>query len=898
MMKLKAFNRKEFLDAQRRGILWSCHSRENGNLNNSPDNYRDWFLTLGQNLYSTRLGMKRAKPVLGVAEVYLYGFALRIPICRQGRAHFKKFFITLVLFLITFSSFSQYQLSGKVLDENNKPIANAELYLASEAVVFSDENGNYKFTELTAQSYKLTVFSYGYKIKEVIVNLENDKKLNIQLETLGEELTEVVITKQREALFALKQLRNVEGTAIYAGKKSEVVLIDQITGNLGANNARQIYSQVVGLNIYENGDAGLQLNIGGRGLDPNRTTNFNTRQNGYDISADVLGYPESYYTPPAEALEEIQVVRGAASLQYGTQFGGLLNFVFKKPNPNKPIEWVSRQTVGSFGLLTSFNSLSGTVGKFSYYTYFNYKEGSSFRPNSDFNSRNYFGSFRYQFNDKTKLTFEATLQDYLAQQPGGLTDAQFLEDPTFSNRERNFFDVNWNLFNLRLDHKLSKKTDFSLSLFTLDASRSALGIRENRVTIPDNDFSLPRELLVDNFKNWGAEARLLTNYKIKDLDAVFLVGSKYYQSDNNQRQGPGPNGANADFRFADNEFPNFLSQASFNLPNFNIAVFGENIFNITNKWTIVPGFRFEHIRTESEGSFRDIALDLTGNVIRNNEERDDRSFTRNFVLLGIGTTYKLNKSIELYGNISENFRSVTFTDININNVSFDVDPDITDEDGFSVDIGARGRYKNILSYDVSLFGLSYKNRLGELGTIGDNGNFIRLRTNVGNAFIYGLESFADWNIKNTFFSGTDHFKSSAFINLAVTESEYTQSDENNVEGNEVEFIPNINLKTGFNFGYKNLLASLQYTYLSEQFTDATNAPADIINGDRGIEGEIPAYGILDLSLSYTYKRWKLEAGINNVLDESYFVRRATGYPGPGIIPSEPRTFYTTLQVKF
>ncbi|MDO1502667.1 hypothetical protein Q2T40_21550 [Winogradskyella maritima] len=79
---------------------------------------------------------------------------------------------------------------------------------------------------------------------------------------------------------------------------------------MAANNPRQIYSQVVGLNIYDNGDAGLQLNIGGRGLDPNRTANFNTRQNGYDISADVLGYPESYYTPPAEALEEIQVVRG------------------------------------------------------------------------------------------------------------------------------------------------------------------------------------------------------------------------------------------------------------------------------------------------------------------------------------------------------------------------------------------------------------------------------------------------------------------------------------------------------------------------------------------------------------------------------------------------------------
>ena len=90
-------------------------------------------------------------------------------------------------------------------------------------------------------------------------------------------------------------------------------------------------ASVAGLNIYQNDDAGLQLNIGGRGLNPNRTSNFNVRQNGYDISADALGYPESYYTPPSESLEEIQIIRGAASLQYGTQFGGLINFKMKKP---------------------------------------------------------------------------------------------------------------------------------------------------------------------------------------------------------------------------------------------------------------------------------------------------------------------------------------------------------------------------------------------------------------------------------------------------------------------------------------------------------------------------------------------------------------------------------------
>jgi len=95
-------------------------------------------------------------------------------------------------------------------------------------------------------------------------------------------------------------------------------------------------------------------------------------------------------------------------------------------------------------------------------------------------------------------------------------------------------------------------------------------------------------------------------------------------------------------------------------------------------------------------------------------------------------------------------------------------------------------------------------------------------------------------------------------------------------------------------GYKNLLSSIQFTYLSNQFTDASNATTGSISG---VIGEIPAYNVLDVSLSYKYKNFKLETGINNVLDAHYFTRRATGYPGPGIIPSPSRNWYATLQIK-
>ncbi|WP_108172959.1 TonB-dependent receptor [Christiangramia gaetbulicola] len=813
-----------------------------------------------------------------------------------------------ILFFFTMIVNAQYSLTGKITSSaSGEPVPNAEVWNKTTGkLTVANENGEYQVSSLKEGTYVFAVFSYEYEIIEREINITQNTEVDFQLSPLAESLSEVMITNRREQIFALRKLRKVEGTAIYAGKKSEVILMDKVAGNLAANNARQIYSQVVGLNIYDNGDAGLQLNIGGRGLDPNRTQNFNTRQNGYDISADVLGYPESYYTPPPEALREIQVVRGAASLQYGTQFGGLINFRFKEPVPDKKIELVSRQTVGSYDLFTSFNSLSGTVGKFSYYTYYNYKGGKGFRPNSEYDSNNAFAHLGWKFNEKTNISFEYTFLDYLAQQPGGLTDFQFYEDPDFSNRERNWFDVNWNLFNVKLEHQFSNRTDFSLNVFGLNATRKALGFRQNRVAQAD-DPNEPRELLVDDFSNWGAEARVLTRYDLFGEESVLLLGSKYYQASNQQQQGAGSAASGPDFEFANSEFPDYERQSEFEFPNRNLAFFGENIFNITNNFSVTPGFRFEYINTEADGFYKNIIKDNAENTLLNETIEDDRKFERSFILLGVGSSYNLNASNELYANFSQNYRSVTFNDIRVVNPSFQVDPNISDEEGFTSDLGIRGRLKNFLSYDLSVFALKYNDRIGEVlrpeervnaqGELEETGRLVRFRGNIGDAFIYGVETFAEWNIRNSFFETAKDYQLNAFVNAAFTKSEYIESDQVNVEGNEVEFIPEVNLKTGLNFGYKNFLAGLQYTYLSSQYTDATNAPQDKDENNRGIEGEVPAYGIMDFSASYTLGKFRLEAGINNLLDNSYFTRRATGYPGPGIIPAQPITWYTTLQIR-
>ena len=191
----------------------------------------------------------------------------------------------------------------------------------------------------------------------------------------------------------------------------------------------------------------------------------------------------------------------------------------------------------------------------------------------------------------------------------------------------------------------------------------------------------------------------------------------------------------------------------------------------------------------------------------------------------------------------------------------------------------------------------YDNRIGQAYSTDPPFRAQWVRGNIGQAIIVGLESLVQWNLKETFFKEKSDLILSVFSNLALTTSEYTKSALN-IEGNKVEFIPEVNLRTGISFGYKDFLASVQYTYLSQQFTDVTNSAYNPENNNR-VDGAIPAYDIFDLAMSYRFsKHLKLEAGVNNLLDNAYFTRRATGYPGPGIIPSAPRNIYGTVQIKF
>jgi Fe(3+) dicitrate transport protein len=782
-------------------------------------------------------------------------------------------------------------VTGHIKDQNDVPVSGVVVALKDTRYhTVTDKEGKYVLDNIPAGNYTIVVFSYGSQTIQQSMSLAATVvQRNFTLSERQDILQEVNVEASLEQTLGLSRLKAVDNFGVYEGKKTEVVVLRDLTVNTATNNPRQLYSKVTGLNIWESDGVGLQLGIGGRGLSPNRTANFNTRQNGYDISADALGYPESYYTPPAEALEQIEIVRGAASLQYGTQFGGLLNFQFKKGPSDKKFEVTSRQSIGSWNFFGSFNSIGGTTaeGKLNYYAYYNYKRGDGYRPNAGFDYHNAYASVRYQVSPQLLVNVDLTKMNYLAQQPGGLTDRLFEQDARQSVRSRNWFKVDWNMMAVNVTYKFSHLTQLNIRNFGLLASRESLGNLE-RINVAD--FGENRTLIRGEFRNVGNETRLLHRYNVLGKQHALVTGVRLYRGTSYARQGDGTNRSGPDFYFLN---PESLENSDYVFPNENYSFFVENIFDITRKLSVTPGIRYERIKTRSVGYYKNRVYDGAGNIVAEETKYEADTRNRNFLIAGLGVSFKTTEKIELYGNVSQNYRAINFTDLRIVNPNFVVDPNIQDEKGYTADIGVRGVLRNFFRFEATAFQIMYKGKIGQvLKTDPVLYNDYRFRGNISDARNRGIEAFGELNISQLLkLEGESAW--SAFFNTSFIQARYINTEDASIRHKKVEMVPPFMLRTGASYKFRKFSTSIQFLHTAEHFSDATNARRTA----TAVEGIIPSYQVVDLSAGYEWKMLRLEASCNNLLNEKYFTRRAESYPGPGIIPSDGRGFYLTLQAK-
>lgn len=682
-----------------------------------------------------------------------------------------------------------------------------------------------------------------------------------------------------------QQMPEIVGTNIYAGKKNALIVMDNVQGNVVNNTMRQVMAKIPGIHVWESDPSGIQIGIAARGLSPNRSWEFNVRQNGYDIAADPYGYPEAYYNPQLQAVQRIEVVRGQGSLQYGPQFGGLINYILRNGSEiNKPIELETQQSFGSNGLFNSYNAIGGQKGKIHYYSFFDHREGNGWRNNSRFYNNSGFATITYQFSSRFSLTAEIMRSNMRSQQPGGLTDAQIRQNAQESLRSRNWFDVSWTTPAFIANYQINENTRWNTKLFATFGDRNSVGFMLP-VTVRDTINPItgnynPRTVSLDQYRNYGLESRILTSYTLGKMKNTLSAGIRLFTgTTSRQSDGIGSTGTNYDISISGQHPRDIIFKSN------NVAAFVENIFRINEKLIIIPGIRYEWLQGSASGRN---GFSNNGNEIR----LQNISRSRSFILAGIGAEYHVTNTTEIYANYSQAYRPIQFANLQAPPTTDIVDPDLRDSKGYNFDIGYRGKIKNFLQFDISGFALQYNNRVGVITPGGTNS---RLITNVGASTSKGIESYLEFNPARAFKAPTV-FDLIIFSSYGFTDARYSGNHKDaNTKGKRVENAPEHIIRAGVTVGYNKWLITWQYSHVGQVYSDANNTVTPTANGNNGL---IPAYDITDITLTYKMNnKFNIKGGLNNLFDTRYFTRRAGGYPGPGALPGDGRTFFISLQAK-
>lgn len=780
------------------------------------------------------------------------------------------------------SAAGRSDLRGVVRDSAGAPLAGVQVAIpALDRRTLTGTDGRFVLVGLPAGTVRVTASRIGLQTARRDVVVPATGPIEFVLAPAPTALSGMVITEQHPP-GTVRPAGDRLGPLLVAGARSEVVTLEGSDANLAEKVGRQVFARVPGIQVYDMDGAGNQTNVSTRGLDPHRSWEFNVRQDGVSINSDVYGYPASHYSPPLEAMERVELVRGTAALQYGSQFGGLLNYVSRAPDRTRPLAARAVLTGGSFGLRNGYGEVSGTRGALEYQAYAAWRESDGFRDAARSRYSAQYARVGWRATPTLTLGAQVGRSWYLHRIPGPLTDAMFEGDATQATRERNWFSPTITVPALRAEWRPTGATTLTLLASGVTGDRSSVQFI-GFATVPDtvstaSGLYAPRAVDIDDFDSRTYELRLWHQHEVAGRSAVLTTGVVVTDNDMRRRQqGPGTRGRDYDLTTTA-PFGRDLRYRS-----RGVAAYAEELIGLTETWTIIPGVRIER------GSTR-----MTGRLAYYDPADVPRRVRHDFPLFGLRTEYRLESGAEWYGGWSEAYRPMLLKDLLPENALERSDPSMRDARGWTVEGGLRANRLSRVFYDVGLFWMRYDGRFGALLRDDGAGQYL-FKTNVGSTRTAGVELVVDAPLATTTRGSWRAFVTGTYFDAIYREGVAASSGTNVLlRGNRVEGVPRVIARTGITFTHATGTATLQVSHTGESFGDPFNTREPNATGARGV---VPAYTLLDLTASRRLARGlTMRAGVTNLLDARYFTKRPAFYPGPGVWPSDGRGLTLGLEL--
>lgn len=805
-------------------------------------------------------------------------------------------------------------ISGTVFkNEKGNPLEGANILIKNndgqEYGTTSDRNGDFKLDNISSGNYSLMVSFIGFDDYRENIKILKGKIYNVNV-TLNIEpilMAKLEIISELDAPY-----ENLPGAASVMDMQ-RIKLVNPI-------GTQEMLEYVPGINGFsDDGIGNSRISIGIRGLNPRRSSRVLILEDGVPIQPALYVYPNMYYNPPADRIDQIEVIKGSGTILYGPQtMGGVINYFTKRPR--NEFGGLAKLTVGENGYNSLFTEIGGLgQGKLRSEFQLLVKKGDGFRENNKFEQINNTLKLNYRRSATKNLYLKANYNYENSQATyTGLTKLSFDEDPKFNPKEDDNFKVVRAALDLIQSEKLSANISKSTTAFLSFFDRRWW--RENDVFIKAGDIALenptPQPYYGSNLIRVGNGTDnfgILRTFYVAGLKESYNIEHTFFGNPSTMETGWRAYWE----RFIDDRKTGFTSDSVFATD----AREGVYFRGSGDSLIIYPGSNSHHYETAALSGFISESIDFGTFTLRPGlrleifeQERVDRlagSLYQDKTLIvslpGIAFSSNMLGTM-IFGGIHRGFTPPSSGALKILNFGEGLEDsglDLEAEKSWNKEIGIRGSLA-LFDYEIAGFHIDIENLVAagrgtafkNLGKVNSQGVEVRtdfllskmskLLPNLGVAYTY---------------------LSTEVLDGAILSNIQPVGTEVSINGKELPYSPDHTLNVGLELNpVRNFFFRLDYKYVSKVYTDFQNLEDedDRVGYNLGISGPIPEYSLINLSSSYQFsQKMKLFLSGKNITDEVYIGSRLHSNPGQkdanissGILPGARRQINLGIEYTF
>lgn len=608
--------------------------------------------------------------------------------------------------------------------------------------------------------------------------------------------------------------------------------------------------RVPGVNVRDEEGFGIRPNIAIRGLNPTRSTKITLLEDGIPLAYAPYGDNSSYYHPPIDRYDRIEVLKGSGSLLFGPQtLSGVINYI--TPTPPQEFGGYVQAIAGNREF---FNGKLNVGGKGLLLDY-SRKEGEGARDNLDHVLDDLNLKYVTALGSNQALTLRANhyTEDSTVTY-SGLTEAEFRNlGPRYNPFENDMFNIERNALSATHEYffgDATLATNVYYARFTRDWWRQSSNSTDSQCEASAPGFVADRlaGIAVDpnlcnsaqgrlrDYVTWGIEPRLTVVHGLGE----FQAGVRFHSEEQDRQQinatsPTGRIGTLVEDNLRDTEATSFFLANRFDIGDFSVT----------------PIVRYESIDFERTNELTNV----TGS--------DSLSET----IPGIGITWNPVSNLTVFSSVHEGFAPPRVEDlIGGTGTVTEVDP----EKSTNFELGVRAQPLSWAALQAAYFRSDFDN-LVAVGSIAAGSTPL----SEGEALFEGFELSAQ----------ADH-DSGVFGRLAYTYLPTAEQSEpfrgvatgditaGSARGLRQPYAPEQTVTAAAGYGVGRFRGEIEVQFIDEQFSDFANTVTPTPDGQRGV---IDSATVWNAALNYQLlPNASIFATVKNLADNTFIVDRTRG----------------------